>query len=68
MMKELGNKLKKKNIKELQDKMPELPEYHCVCDNCGFSWYDDEDYNIQTGCPNCSSSEVYVFNKEDDNY
>ena len=65
MMKELG----KKEIKELQKQMPKLPkEYHNVCDNCNFAWYDYEEYNIQKHCPRCMSAEIYVYDEEDDNY
>lgn len=65
----IGNKLKKKDIKELQEQMPEIEkDYHCVCDDCGFSWYSDEDYSQYTFCPACLSGMVYVFGKDDDNY
>lgn len=68
-MMKLGNKLKNKDIKKLQEQMPKLEKaYHCVCDECGFGWYSNEDYNIQKHCPKCLSGNVYVYGEEDDNF
>ncbi len=70
-MKGLG-KMKKKDIKELQKQMPELPEheykYHCICDNCDCGWYDDEGETIQNHCPKCMSGELHAYDKDSDNY
>ena len=67
-MMKLGKKLTKKDLKELEKQMPKLPEYHNICDNCNYSWYSNEDYNIQTNCPKCMSAEVYVYPEGSDNF
>ena len=67
-MMKIGKKLSKKDIKELQEQIPELPQYHNVCDSCNFSWYDRENYNIQKHCPQCNSGEIYVYGEEYDNF
>lgn len=36
-----------------------IKEYHCTCQECFYDWYTTEDYDIQTGCPNCSQGDIH---------
>lgn len=71
-------KLGKRELKKLQDQWPQLPpkikdeyKYRCVCDNCGYSWKDDEEYDMITKCPccpSCKSGEIYLFDRNSDEF
>lgn len=58
MMKELG----KKELEKLKKQMPELPEYHFVCMECGKE-YEKNSKDNET-CIYCGCGNVYC--EEDD--
>ena len=67
MMKLLGNKIvkkmSKKELKKLQDQLPELPEYHYVCMDCGKEYEkDNKDSNI---CIYCGYGNTYCEEVEE---
>lgn len=54
-------KLGKREIKELQKQLPELPpkEYHYVCMECGKEYESIEKYNCTSCCKYCGCGNVY---------
>lgn len=60
-----SGKLTKKDIKELQKQLPEIPEYHYICMNCGKEYDLEEKYNNQSCCIYCGYGNVYC--EEDEN-
>ena len=61
MMKKLG----KREIKKLQKQLPEIPEYHYVCMNCGKEYEDNKKYNYDSVCIYCNSPDVYCEDGEE---
>ena len=57
-------KLGKKDIKELQKQLPEIPKHLCQCMECGEEWETTEEYSIQSQCPYCKCGDIYYV--EDD--
>lgn len=57
----MTKKLGKKEIKELQEQLPEIPpkEYHYVCMNCGKEYEKPEKYNDTSCCIYCGYGDVY---------
>lgn len=69
MMKELGSKLKKEDIKELQKMLPKLPKtkktYLFVCMECGNEWESIKKINyLFDTCPKCHCGNIYCEEDE----
>ena len=57
--------MNKKDIKELQKQLPELPTYNCVCMGCGHEWKSKEEaYCLTTSCPKCNCPDIYYEEDE----
>ena len=40
-------------------------KYICTCNECFYTWETDEEYNIQSFCPNCYQGDIsYELNTE----
>lgn len=60
----MTKKLGKREIKELQKQLPELPAYHYVCMNCGGEYEKNEKYNYNSVCIYCNSPDVFCEEDE----
>lgn len=42
-----------------------IKEYHFYCMDCDCDFYTEEDYSIQSGCPQCTSGDLKKISDED---